>query len=53
MRSEMLATLTAEPLLENTAAGFAQRPAWRPQTKFETRGLKLGHAVFDLVFRRR
>ncbi len=50
---EMLATLGAEPLLANTAAGFAPRPPWRPQTKFETRGMKLGHGVFDLVFTRR
>jgi len=33
-------------------AGFAPRPAYRPQTKFETRGLRLGHGVWDLVFRR-
>lgn len=49
---DMLATLGAEPLLANTVDGFASRPAWRPQTKFETRGLKLGHRVFDLLFRR-
>ena len=49
---EMLATFSSEPLLANTAEGYAPRPSWRPQTKFETRGLMLGHAVFDLVFRR-
>jgi len=49
---EILATFTAEPLLANSAADFAPRPAWRPQTKFETRGLKLGHGVWDVVFRR-
>jgi tRNA (guanine-N7-)-methyltransferase len=48
----MLATLAAEPLLANTAKGFAPRPAWRPPTKFERRGVALGHAVFDLLFRR-
>ncbi|MDR2710676.1 MAG: tRNA (guanosine(46)-N7)-methyltransferase TrmB [Burkholderiales bacterium] len=47
---EVLATLSAEPLLKNTAARFTPRPATRPQTKFETRGLRLGHEVFDLVF---
>jgi tRNA (guanine-N7-)-methyltransferase len=47
---EMLATLAGEPLLVNTADGFAQRPAWRPLTKFERRGLDRGHAVFDLLF---
>ena len=50
---EILATLAAEPLLENTAPGFCPRPAHRPQTKFEARGLKLGHGVWDLVFHRR
>jgi tRNA (guanine-N7-)-methyltransferase len=47
---EILATLGAEPLLVNTADGFAPRPAWRPLTKFERRGLERGHAVFDLLF---
>jgi len=50
---QMLAVLSAEPQLENTAAGFAPRPDYRPQTKFETRGLKLGHGVWDIVFRKR
>ena len=50
---QMLAVLSAEASLANTAAGFAPRPAYRPQTKFEVRGLRLGHGVWDLVFRRR
>ena len=50
---EILATLAAEPLLANTAAAYAPRPAWRPQTKFELRGRRLGHDVFDLLFTRR
>ena len=50
---EILAVLAAEPLLANTAPDFAPRPEHRPLTKFETRGLKLGHGVRDLVFRRR
>jgi tRNA (guanine-N7-)-methyltransferase len=50
---QMLAVLSAEPLLQNTVQGFAPRPAHRPLTKFETRGLKLGHAVRDVVFTRR
>ena len=45
--------LAAEPLLENTAADFAPRPDYRPLTKFEQRGLRLGHGVWDLIFRRR
>ena len=48
----ILATLAAEPLLENVASGFAPRPVYRPLTKFETRGLKLGHGVWDVIFRR-
>jgi tRNA (guanine-N7-)-methyltransferase len=49
---QMLAVLGAEPQLVNTAQGFAEKPDYRPQTKFESRGLKLGHSVWDLVFRR-
>ena len=51
--SQMLDVLSAEPMLENVADGFAPRPDYRPLTKFENRGLKLGHGVWDLVFRRR
>jgi tRNA (guanine-N7-)-methyltransferase len=40
-------------MLENTAKDYAPRPAYRPETKFESRGLRLGHGVWDLVFRRR
>jgi tRNA (guanine-N7-)-methyltransferase len=50
---QMLQVLSAEPLLTNTAEGYAPRPDWRPLTKFEARGLKLGHGVWDLLFRRR
>jgi tRNA (guanine-N7-)-methyltransferase len=50
---QVLLTLEAEALLENTAPGFAPRPAYRPLTKFEARGLKLGHGVRDIVFRKR
>lgn len=49
---QILATLAAEPLLANTAEGFAARPAYRPRTKFEARGLKLGHGVWDVIFQR-
>ncbi len=49
---QVLEVLRAMPLLENSAEGFASRPAWRPETKFERRGLKLGHGVWDLVFTR-
>ena len=49
---QMLVVLSGEPLLHNTAEGFAPRPAYRPQTKFEIRGLRLGHGVWDVVFRK-
>ncbi len=50
---QVLAVLDAEPLLQNTAADYAEKPAYRPLTKFENRGLKLGHGVWDLVFVRK
>jgi tRNA (guanine-N7-)-methyltransferase len=50
--NEMLATLESEPLLRNTADGFAPRPSSRPLTKFEARGQRLGHEMFDLLFER-
>jgi len=49
---QMLEVLAAEPELVNTASGYADRPQTRPQTKFERRGLALGHRVWDLVFRK-
>ncbi len=49
---QMLAVLRAQPLLANTAPDYAPRPDYRPLTKFELRGLRLGHGVWDLVFRR-
>jgi tRNA (guanine-N7-)-methyltransferase len=52
---EMLATFAGEPLLADASleGGFVPRPASRPETKFEVRGLRLGHAVRDLLFVRR
>ncbi|EHR71682.1 tRNA (guanine-N(7)-)-methyltransferase [Burkholderiales bacterium JOSHI_001] len=50
---QMLEVLSAQGRLQNTAEGFAPRPDWRPLTKFEARGLGLGHGVWDLLFRRR
>jgi tRNA (guanine-N7-)-methyltransferase len=46
----VLEVLKAEPQLQNTALDFAEKPAYRPLTKFENRGIKLGHGVWDLVF---
>ncbi|MEY8689686.1 MAG: tRNA (guanosine(46)-N7)-methyltransferase TrmB [Leptothrix sp. (in: b-proteobacteria)] len=56
---QMLAVLGACPLLRNSVAagdtngGYAPRPDHRPLTKFEQRGIRLGHGVWDLVFTRR
>ena len=58
----MLEVLSSESQLQNTATsqetlidgtvvlGYVQRPSYRPITKFENRGLKLGHGVWDSVF---
>ena len=50
---QMLQVLGAEPMLANTAEGFAPQPDYRPLTKFENRGMRLGHGVWDVVFVRR
>jgi tRNA (guanine-N7-)-methyltransferase len=50
---QMLEVLSAEPSLLNTSEGYADKPAYRPLTKFENRGIKLGHGVWDLVFKKR
>lgn len=49
---QMLEVFSAETTLQNIASGYADRPDTRPQTKFERRGLALGHRVWDLIFRR-
>ena len=49
---QILEVFSAEPLLQNTAHGYAPRPDYRPLTKFEQRGLRLGHGVWDIVFKR-
>lgn len=48
----ILSVLSAEPLLMNTANCYAPRPDYRPVTKFEQRGLRLGHGVWDVVFKK-
>jgi tRNA (guanine-N7-)-methyltransferase len=50
---QMLAVLSAETSLQNTCEGFAPRPEFRPLTKFENRGLRLGHGVWDVIFKKR
>ena len=51
---QMWDVLDATPGLRNTAGprGHVPRPDWRPQTHFETRGQRLGHPVFDLLYER-
>jgi tRNA (guanine-N7-)-methyltransferase len=39
--------------LEGEHPGYADRPSYRPITKFENRGIRLGHGVWDLVYRKR
>lgn len=48
----VLEVLNAEPMLKNTAKDYAEKPVYRPLTKFENRGIKLGHGVWDMVFKR-
>lgn len=66
---QMLEVLAAEPTLLNSVdgtsaelrtgpsaelrTGFAPRPEYRPLTKFENRGLRLGHGVWDVIFKKR
>ena len=53
---QILEVLSAEATLKNTAAkssdGYAPKPTYRPLTKFENRGIRLGHGVWDVVFAR-
>lgn len=51
--AQILDVMKAEPALRNRADGYASRPPYRPLTKFENRGLGLGHGVWDLVFEKR
>ena len=53
VREYLRTVLSAEPALRNTAQGYAPKPDYRPLTKFENRGLRLGHGVWDLVFHKR
>ncbi|MEJ8674050.1 tRNA (guanosine(46)-N7)-methyltransferase TrmB [Chromobacterium amazonense] len=50
---QILEVLNGNADLENTADGYAPRPDYRPLTKFEARGIKLGHGVWDVIFRRK
>jgi tRNA (guanine-N7-)-methyltransferase len=50
----MMNVLTTHPDFANTYgnANYAERPDYRPVTKFELRGKRLGHGVWDLIFKR-
>lgn len=50
----MLAVLSASQAFENLSdsGDFCDQPAWRPDTKYERRGDRLGHETRDLLFRR-
>ena len=50
--AHMAAEMLSDPRFKNLGDeyGYARRPAYRPATRFENRGLKLGHGVWDLVF---
>jgi tRNA (guanine-N7-)-methyltransferase len=50
---QILQVLRSEPQLANTVVDYASRPEYRPLTKFEQRGLRLGHGVWDLVFQKK
>ncbi len=50
--AHILDVMEKEPLLSNSAKGYAERPAYRPLTKFEERGIRLGHGVWDIIFRK-
>lgn len=49
---QILQVLSAQPSLANTAPDYAPRPDYRPLTKFEQRGMRLGHGIWDIIFRK-
>ncbi|BBF83796.1 tRNA (guanine46-N7-)-methyltransferase [Aquitalea magnusonii] len=50
---QIMEVFSANNDLANSADGYAPRPDYRPLTKFEARGIKLGHGVWDIIFRRK
>ncbi len=50
---QILEVFNGNAELQNTAEAYAPRPAYRPLTKFEARGIRLGHGVWDIVFTRK
>lgn len=49
----ILQVLSENTLLQNTVDDYAPKPDYRPGTKYEARGVRLGHGVWDLVFQKR
>lgn len=50
---QIMEVFSGNTALENTADGYAPRPDYRPLTKFEARGIRLGHGVWDVIFRKK
>lgn len=48
----ILEVLSDSPLFDNTGTPFVEKPDYRPTTKYERRGTRLGHGVWDIVFER-
>lgn len=48
----MVEVLAGEPTLQGLGNPYVETPAWRPQTHFERRGERRGHAIFDLLYRK-
>lgn len=49
---QVIEVLEALPSLQNQFEGYGVKPEYRPETKYERRGLKLGHGVWDILFER-
>lgn len=51
---QMLEVMEADPSYSNLSGKgeYSERPAWRPETKFERRGQRLGHGVWDLIYKK-
>ena len=52
---DMLKLLSASDGFTNDSGDgkYSERPSYRPLTKFESRGLRLGHGVWDLIFNKK
>jgi len=52
---QMLKVMEAEEAYQNIEGKgqYSPRPEWRPETKFERRGHRLGHGVWDLIYKKK